>query len=270
MAELLRAVNRDAEADRQLEDARRLRALVEKRYWMPDEQFYAVALDREKQQVRGISSNAGHLLWCGLPSHERALAVARRLTDPDMFSGWGVRTLSSTNPSYNPLSYQNGSVWPHDTAIAAAGFARYGLRPFANTLVAALLAAAVRMPEVRLPEVLAGTSRAEHFLTPHPDSNSPQAWAAGAALLLPRVILRLVPDAPAGRCWIDPVLPAWLPRMEVRGVPVGGGEFSATLVQRGEGVELDDLEARGVEVVVGTSPAQALWGQVLDERGHAS
>jgi glycogen debranching enzyme len=126
MAELLAAQGEQAEAERLRQAASKLRDLVEERYWLDEEGYYAFALDGQKRQVASISSNPGHLLWCGLPNERRAEALAERLLKPDLFSGWGLRTLSSQNPAYNPLSYQRGSVWPHDTLLAAAGLWRYG------------------------------------------------------------------------------------------------------------------------------------------------
>ena len=118
----------DAQALTLREAAAALRELVEERYWLDDDDFYAIALDGDKAPVRDVSSNPGQLLWSGLPSPDHARRTAWRLLGDDMFSGWGLRTLSAEHPGYNPLSYQRGSVWPHDTMLAAAGMFRYGLR----------------------------------------------------------------------------------------------------------------------------------------------
>jgi glycogen debranching enzyme len=136
--------------------AAQLRDAVEARFWMEHQQFYALALDGDKRPVDAIASNAAHLLWCGLPGASRAELVGRRLLKPDLFSGWGLRTLSSANPAYNPLSYQLGSVWPHDTLLAAAGLWRYGLREQAGELILAILRAAEALEEHRLPELFCG------------------------------------------------------------------------------------------------------------------
>jgi glycogen debranching enzyme len=184
MAELLSEQGHMAEAQRLRAAASRLRGIVEERFWLQDQGFYALALDRDKAPVAAISSNPAHLLWCGLPDPQRAMAVARRLLAPDMFSGWGLRTLSSDNPAYNPLSYQLGSVWPHDTALAAAGLWRYGLREEASVLMRAILSAAAAFEEDRLPELFGGIDCECGFPVPYARANAPQAWAAARQLPL--------------------------------------------------------------------------------------
>jgi glycogen debranching enzyme len=142
MAELYDALGEPSQADAMRTAARALRELTESRYWTGEPGRYAMALDGDKRPVTSTASNPGHLLWTGLPSVARARATARELLRPDMFSGWGLRTLSSEHPRYNPLSYQNGSVWPHDTLLAAAGMWRYGLRDKASELILGVLEAA--------------------------------------------------------------------------------------------------------------------------------
>lgn len=164
------------------ERARRLAVDIDARFWMDDEDCFALALDGNKEQVRSVSSNAGHLLFTGSTSVEHAERLTARLMARDMFTGYGVRTLSSGNPAYNPLSYHCGSVWPHDTAIVAAGMAQYGFDEGA-TLSEALLDAAG--PTGRLPELFGGFDRARTIRpVPYPTSCAPQAWSAGAPLLL--------------------------------------------------------------------------------------
>ena len=215
MAELLAAQGEHAEAERLRAAASTLRDTVEERYWMEQEGYYAFALDGQKRQVAGISSNPGHLLWCGLPNQKRARALAERLLKPDLFSGWGLRTLSSENPAYNPLSYQRGSVWPHDTLLAAAGLWRYGHYEEASTLIRSILEAAGAFEEARLPELFCGLPRSHDLPVPYEQANIPQAWAAAAPILATQLFLGLLPDAPHGRCFVAPWLPEWLPRLEV-------------------------------------------------------
>jgi glycogen debranching enzyme len=182
MAELLEARGETPGAQQQRDAARALRERVEERYWMADAGFYAFALDRDKRQVDAIASNAAHLLWCGLPTRERAAAVARRLLAPDMFTGWGVRTLSARNPAYNPVSYQRGSVWPFDTLLAAAGLCRYGQHDAAFTLLKAVLEAASQFESDRLPELFGGFDRGYGAPVPYKQANVPQAWSSAAPL----------------------------------------------------------------------------------------
>jgi glycogen debranching enzyme len=193
-AVLARRVWRDPRyADRLEAAAADLGARFHQDFWMPADGFVALALDGSGRQVDALASNAGHLLWVGMLDQERGRAVGRRLAQPDFLSGWGVRTLAADQPAYHPLSYHRGSVWPHDTAIAVAGMARYGLHTEAHLLGGGLLAAAAQGGDTagRLPEVLAGFPRAGHSTpVPYPHSCSPQAWAAAAPLLVTRSLRR--------------------------------------------------------------------------------
>jgi glycogen debranching enzyme len=167
------------------ESAERLKAHFNDAFWMPDEDYFAIALDGKKKRVDSVSSNPGHCLWTGIVNDERALKVIRRLLAPDMFSGWGIRTLSSEAARYNPLSYHNGSIWPHDNSIIAAGIRRYGLYRDASRVAQAIFEAASVLPAHRLPELYAGyPRRAYSFPVPYPAANSPQAWASGSIIYL--------------------------------------------------------------------------------------
>jgi glycogen debranching enzyme len=180
---------------------------VEESMWMADEGTYALGLDPDGRRIDGVASNAGHLLWCGLPTQARAKQVAERLMARDMFSGWGIRTLSNGNPGYNPIGYHTGSVWPHDNSLIAAGMAAYGLHRPAWRVIDALLDAAAADPLARLPELYAGFDRrATPDLVPYPTACAPQAWATGAIVLAVQTILgtsstrrrpRHLPGAPA-------------------------------------------------------------------------
>ena len=178
---------------------------------MPDEEYYALALDHRKLQVPSVTSNPGHLLWSNAITPERAKYVARRLLADDLFSGWGVRTLSSLSPSFNPMGYHNGTVWPHDNALVAAGLRRYGHDDLANQVIEAIFLAGLHFRYYRLPELFCGfTKDVRYRATPaeYPVSCSPQSWAAGSALLFLKTMLGLQarglgkaprrPAAPAG------------------------------------------------------------------------
>jgi glycogen debranching enzyme len=228
-----------------------LRQAVEARFWLEQQQFYALALDRDKRAIDSISSNAGHLLWCGLPDRARAAQVAKRFLQPDLFSGWGLRTLSSDNPAYNPLSYQLGSVWPHDTLIAAAGLWRYGLREQASVLIRAVLNAAQALEDHRLPELFCGFDASNGFPVPYEQANIPQAWAAAVPLLAAQLFVGVVPDAPRGRCFVAPWLPAWLPRLQLKGLAVGQGKLDITIVRDGPATLVETVDAEDIEVIRG-------------------
>jgi len=205
------------------ETAERLRTRFEEAFWMDDVQTYALALDGDKRQVDGIASNAGHALWTGIASVERAASVARVLTGPDMWSGWGIRTLSSQTIGYNPIGYHLGTIWPHDNGICAAGFARYGLVEEARLVAGALLEATNHFREARLPELFCGFDRERSPLpVPYPVACSPQAWAAGSLFHLVSATLGMQPNAREHRLeLLRPSLPASLPELHLRNLRVG-------------------------------------------------
>ncbi len=211
------------------EKADHLRRRFDERFWLEEQGWFAVGLDRNGEPIASLSSNIGHLLWSGIVLPERARIVAERLVEPSMFSGWGIRTLSSDNRAYNPLSYHCGSVWPHDTAIAAAGLARYHCDDATGVIVEGLLSASAQSGG-RLPELFAGFDR-EDLSTPvpYPASCSPQAWAAAAPLLLVRAMLGLDPDVPSGVVRLRPRVPAGIGRLELRDVPIAGGRVTVSV-----------------------------------------
>ncbi|MDP1914226.1 amylo-alpha-1,6-glucosidase [Brevundimonas sp.] len=214
--------------------AERVRALVEDRFWMEDEGFYAIALDGDGEQCRSIGSNAGHLLFTGLPSAERARRVTKRLLSAEFRSGWGVRTLATGQARFNPMSYHNGSVWPHDTAMAAAGMARYGERRAVALLLGEIYAAAAHF-HLRLPELFCGFERnpGEPPIA-YPVACLPQAWAAGSVFLMLQAALGIEIDAVAGTVEIDdPVLPSGIDRLNITNLKVGDGMVDLAFQQMG-------------------------------------
>jgi glycogen debranching enzyme len=191
--------------DRLDDAAETLRLSFDDAFWHEERGHYAFALDRDKVQVDALTSNTGHLLWSGLANPERANATVERLVSAELFSGWGVRTMSSRNAGYNPLAYHNGSVWPHDSALVAEGMRRYGYREQASRTAVALLEAAEAF-EGRLPELFAGFDRSETgFPVEYESASRPQAFAAGAPLLALRTLLGL--DVRDGEVVRDPWLP---------------------------------------------------------------
>jgi len=259
LAELLEACEVPARATTLRRDAADLRARVEHRFWMEQLDCYALALDGHKRKAAVVSSNPGHLLWCGLPSPERARRLGRRLLEKDMASGYGLRTLSSRHVAYNPLSYQRGSVWPHDTALAAAGLFRYGLREEGAALLRAMLEAAAAFEQMRLPELFCGFDASEGAPVPYSQANSPQAWAAAAPILAAQLFAGLQPDAARRRCHVQPWLPEWLPRLELRGIAVADARIDLLLRRRDGVTRIERVEGRGIEIVEG-APAAPLWG----------
>ncbi len=230
MARLAREVWGDPGlADRLDRDAAALKSTFDRHFWLPDKGCYALALDGDKQPVATLTSNIGHLLWSGIVADERVEPVVSQLMSEPMFSGWGVRTLADGQPVYNPIEYHNGTVWPHDTALIAAGLARYGRRHEANRLAVALLEAAKHF-SYRLPEAFAGYPRAMTTVpVEYPSACSPQAWAAGAPLLLMRVMLGLEPTG--GGLSVRPHLPAQADRLSLRGLPGRWGRADAVAIR---------------------------------------
>jgi glycogen debranching enzyme len=222
MAELFDQLGEAPRASELRRKATNLRRKFEERFWCEDIGFYAFTLDSDKRPVRTIASNPGHLLWSGMVPPEHAARVVRRLMEPDMWSGWGIRTLSARNPAYNPFSYQRGAVWPHDNGIIALGFKRYGFAAEAARIARDICGAASYFVSYQLPELYAGIERtAGTFPVQYPSANVPQAWAAGSVFHLLRAILGLHADALNGRLYVDPALPAWLPELTLRGLAVG-------------------------------------------------
>jgi glycogen debranching enzyme len=210
------AAKQDATADA-------LRQKFEDAFWMEDAGIYAMALDGKKQQVTGVGSNAGHALWTGIADIDRAARTAEVLTGGGMWSGWGIRTLSSETVGYNPIGYHLGTIWPHDNAICAAGFARYGLFEETRLVAGALFEATAHFREARLPELFCGFERSASPLpVPYPVACSPQAWAAGSLYHLMTATLGMRPDARANRLeLVRPALPTWMPGLRVRGLRIG-------------------------------------------------
>src|ERR671936_500671 len=226
-------------------EADELRRRFEARFWMEPEQFYAQALDRHKTAVPSITSNPGHCLWAGICDPERAELLAERLLAPDMFSGWGIRTLSSSSPHYNPMSYHNGTIWPHDNSIAAAGLRRYRHPEAASKVIEGIMEAGIRMPGARLPELFCGFKRDTRYNagpTEYLVSCNPQASGAGAAFHLLQTALGIVPDTTAGRVYLCPVPFSQASSVEVRGMRVGSGRLSFKVAYNGGRPQVDVLE----------------------------
>lgn len=256
LADLYAAEGDRARADRLRGQAAELGQQFERDFWMEDQSCYAQALDGAKRQVPAVTSNAGHALWAGIASPERGRRVATRLLAPDMFSGWGIRTLSSDYPTYNPMSYHNGSVWPHDNSLIAHGFARYGLRDEAAAVVEGLFEAGRLYPDARLPELFCGFARDLRFSSRPADylvSCIPQAWSAAMTFLCLRALLGMEPDLERRRLIIDPALPAWLRRIEVADLEVHDASLSFTVRRAARGARVTG----GGERVVTREPAAA-------------
>jgi glycogen debranching enzyme len=225
----------DAEtADRLRSEAERLRAQVLEKFWMRDAGTFALALDGDKRPVPTVTSNAGHALWSRLADPSRAVAVAESLLARDMFCGWGVRTLSARHPVFNPMSYHDGSVWPHDNALIVMGLSHYGLAAAALPIVDGTRDAAATADFNRLPELYCGMTRdGAPQPVSYPVSCSPQAWASGALFLMLQAVLGILPDAPANLLHIrNPVLPRGIQELTVTNLRVGRSRVSLHFARR--------------------------------------
>ena len=236
LAEVAREVWREQElADRLEREAEELRARFDEAFWVAERGgFYALALDGKKRQVDSRSSNMGHLLWSGIVPPERVPKVVDQLLSEELWSGWGIRTMASDAEAFNPISYHNGTVWPHDTALAAWGLARHGYTAEARRVGRALIEAAGHF-DWSLPEVFAGYARDETpFPIAYPTAARPQAWAAGTPILLVRVLLGIEPDRERQRLvsTVTDELPSWLDGLRIEGVRAYGRTWTAA-VERG-------------------------------------
>lgn len=253
MADVYVSLGREREAERLIAEAEALRRRFNDAFWMDDERTFATALDADKRQVRTVTSNAGHGLYCHIVDDEKAVALAKRLLAPDMFSGWGIRTMSKGAVAYNPMSYHNGSVWPHDNALIAAGFKRYGFVRSTNRIATALFDAAIQADYMRLPELFCGfTRRTPNRPVSYPIACSPQAWAAGSPFLLLQAMLGLSARAHVDLLTVNkPHLPTWLNTVEVRNLAVGGSRISLLFRREGEITSFSVLSREGgVRVVM--------------------
>jgi glycogen debranching enzyme len=252
MSRLLRAMGDGDTAHRLKREANELARRVDKEFWISGANYYAMGLDRNKKKLEVISSNPGHLLFSRVLRKDRARAVANRLMQPDMHSGWGWRTLARSEKVYNPLSYHRGSVWPHDNSLIAHGMALYDFqRPALHTLTT-LFQTAVNFRNNRLPELFCGLQRQDADVPVHyPVSCSPQAWASGAFFLMLTAVLGIRPSAPDNELnIINPMLPEWLSHLEVRNLRIGRSRVGLDFTRRGERTYCNVVDVEGDPLLV--------------------
>ena len=252
ISSLLRHFGDIATADRLKRDANELQRRFEKAFWMPKQNYYALALDNAKKQVQVVASNPGHLLFCRIVGKERARAITQRLMADDMFTGWGWRTLAASEPVFNPLSYHRGSVWPHDNSLIAHGMALNDLRGPALHCLTSLYQASLNFRDYRLPELFCGVQRGEHDEPVHyPVSCSPQAWASGAMFLMLTSVLGIRPSAQRRELNIvNPALPQWLDYLHIRNLRVGKSRVGLDFTRRGERTFCNVVDLEGEKLLV--------------------
>jgi glycogen debranching enzyme len=232
-ARLAREIWKDEKFAAELEmQATELKRRFNEDFWISDRQFFAVALDGHKKKVDSLCSNIGHLLWSGIVDEDKSVAIRDHLMSSKMFSGWGVRTMAEGEGGYNPIEYHNGTIWPHDCVIIAAGLARYGFRKEATEIITGIFEASMFFA-ARLPEVFAGYERTQtNFPVQYPTACLPQAWAAGSPMLGFRTLLGLEPKGEVLTSVSDPVLPSWMGTLTIEGIPGRWGK--AKIVAKGD------------------------------------
>jgi glycogen debranching enzyme len=251
----LAALLGDNDAARDLKDqANSLRSRFEEIFWCEDISTYALALDGSKRPCRVRTSNAGHCLFARIATEEHARRVATTLTDETSFSGWGIRTVASSEARYNPMSYHDGSIWPHDNSLIAAGFAKYELKGSVAMVLAGMMDASIFFDLHRLPELFCGFPRRPgEAPTSYPVACAPQAWASGAVFLLLEACLGLEIFAPEARLvFSKPFLPQFLPQVSIRDLKVGDASVDLLLTRHNEGdVGVNVLRRNGsLDVIV--------------------
>ena len=252
-AELALALGHTEQARRLLKEADKLRTQFERSFWCNDLSSYALALDGFKQPCRVRASNAGHCLWTGIADQKHGMRTARTLVGKEFFNGWGVRTVAATETRFNPMAYHNGSVWPHDNALIAAGMASYGFKQGALKILCGLFDASLFLELHRLPELWCGFPRRPgEGPTLYPVACCPQTWSSVALFLLLQSCLGLQIDAPRARLsFSQPVLPPFLEHIEIKNLRIGDAAVDLSLERHAKDVGINILRREGrVEVVV--------------------
>jgi glycogen debranching enzyme len=228
MSEVYAVMGDEPASMRLRNEAEALRTRFNRDFWMDDEQYFAMALDAKKEQVKTVTSNPAHGLYCDIIEPDKAEGMAKRLMAPDMFTGWGIRTMSKSAVAYNPMSYHNGSVWPHDNALIAAGLKRYGQNKATNRIATALFDTAMHMEYYRLPELFSGfTRRTPTNPVAYPVACSPQSWSAASPFILLQAMLGISARADENTLTINkPMLPPWLNMVELKNLRVGNSTIS--------------------------------------------
>jgi glycogen debranching enzyme len=276
MAEVFDGLGKPERATELRSKASALFARFNEVFWDEELGFYAYALDGDKNKVLTIASNAGHCLWSGIVPPERAKRVMQRLMAPDMWTGWGIRTLSADHTAFNPYNYQTGSVWPHDNAIIAMGFKRYGFHAEAAQIAHDVSLAASHFLLNQLPELYTVSERNSNFPVQYIGANVPQAWAAGAVFMLTQALLGFLPDAPHNKLYVSPYLPAWLPDLTMHDLRIGDHMLDIRFWREGEHTLFDVIkgdrklvERRNIAVkgaVPGTTSESIQMTQLTAER----
>jgi glycogen debranching enzyme len=252
MSQLLRQFGEIDHADDLRRRSSELAKKIDKAFWMSQENYYAMALDAHKHKVEVVSSNPGHLLFARAVTRDRARAIVDRVMKEDMNSGWGIRTVSRSESTFNPLSYHRGSLWPHDNSLIAYGMSLYGFREEVNQIFTSLFQAAQHIRDYRLPELFCGMQRREYDSpVAYPVSCSPQAWASGTFFLLLGAVLGLRPSAARKELNIvNPVLPTFLDHLRIENLQVGQSRASLEFTRRGDRTFCNVIGVEGEKLLI--------------------
>ncbi|WP_082233456.1 amylo-alpha-1,6-glucosidase [Halobacillus massiliensis] len=251
IAEIYYAAGDNEKADQLQREAKSLQAAFEKEFWLEDENYYAIALDKNKEQVASITSNPGHLLLSNIASEERSRAVAEKLLSEEMFTGYGIRTMAADEKAYNPMSYHDGSVWPHDNSLALLGMSKLGYQKEVKKLVDALLEASSQFDQFRLPELFCGYPKEERErIIKYPVACSPQAWAAGTSSTMVQALLGVFPNVVEGVISVNPSLAEGMTELSLQGLSIGKGKLGLKVVKQEETAQVEIVEnTTGLKVV---------------------
>ena len=245
MAEIYDALGNKRRANALRKKAETLFRRFNQAFWDEKSGFYAFALDGEKKKVLSVASNVGHCLWSGIIAPERAGSVVKRLMRKDMWTGWGIRTLSADHPSFNPYNYQTGAVWPHDNSLIALGMRRYGFATEAAAVARDISRAGSHFVLNQLPELYGGLQRdPTNFPVQYLGANVPQAWAAGTPFALLQAMLGIEQDAPRGKLYVDPALPDWLPEVTLSDLRMGQECFNIRFCRDGNNTAFEVLTGK--------------------------
>lgn len=243
MAELYEFIGIEEKANKLREEALEIKELFNNHFWMENEKFYALALDKDKHQIQTITSDPGHALWSEIIQEDRSIDTAKQLMAEGLFSGWGIRTMSKNEKVYSPVAYHNGTVWPHDNSIIALGFAKYGLKKHVNQLVSALFASAEQFDGNRLPELFCGfASKQEETIIPFPVACSPQVWAAGTPFALVQALLGIQVNSYKQLITLNPTLPDDIKWIEFNGIQIGNGSVDLIIKQENTQIIVDIMK----------------------------
>jgi glycogen debranching enzyme len=251
LADIFEQLNETERATELRKQAKALKEKFDEQFWMEDVQFYAIALDEKKEQVGTITSNPGHVLFSEMLDQDRADATIHTLLSPKMFSGYGIRTMGEGEAGYNPMSYHDGSVWPHDNSMILLGLSKLGRQREANIVINGLIEAAAHFEYDRLPELFCGYSKSLGKPVKYPVACSPQAWAAGTPLVFVQTLLGLFPNAIKKKIYLSPTLLDSMNILSVQNLSIGEGHLSLTVTRQENEMKVQiDENTTGYEIVI--------------------